>query len=97
MSDLISRQAVNKIIDKWLSNPFYELKDHIYEMTKKIHELPSADVRENIHGTWEHWKGEKFFDVPVCSNCGMTFSINARGWSFCPNCGDDKRKPTKGD
>lgn len=43
-------------------------------------------------GEWEHWKGEKFFDVPVCSNCGMTFSINARGWSFCPNCGDDKRK-----
>ena len=38
-------------------------------------------------GEWEHWKGEKFFDVPVCSNCGMTFSINARGWSFCPNCG----------
>lgn len=43
MSDLISRQAVNKIIDKWLSNPFYELKDHIYEMTKKIHELPSIE------------------------------------------------------
>lgn len=48
MSDLISRQAVNKIIDKWLSNPFYELKDHIYEMTKKIHELPSVENK----GEW---------------------------------------------
>ena len=46
MDDLISRQAVNKIIDKWLSNPDYELKDHIYEMTKKIHELPSVEIKE---------------------------------------------------
>lgn len=57
MSDLISRKAVNKIIDKWLSNPFYELKDHIYEMTKKIHELPSV---EN--------KGEPTY-YPPCIDC----------------------------
>ena len=40
--DCISRKAVDKIINKWLSHPDYELKDNIYDMTKKIHKLPSV-------------------------------------------------------
>ena len=91
MSDLISRQAIldrtvnrNSIWNKITDSEGNNLEDI-------LNSIPCADVRENIHGTWEHWKGEKFFDVPICSNCGMTFSINARGWSFCPNCGVDMR------
>ena len=38
--DYISREAVERIINKWLSHSDYELKDHIYSMTEKIHNLP---------------------------------------------------------
>lgn len=89
--DLISRQA---IIDRTVNrnsiwNTITDSEGNNLEDI--LNSIPCADVRENIHGTWEHWEGEKFFDVPICSNCGMTFSINARGWSFCPNCGADMR------
>ena len=40
--DCISRKSVDKIINKWLSHPDYELKDNIYDMTKMIHKLPSV-------------------------------------------------------
>ena len=40
--DCISRKEVNKIINKWLSHSDYELKDGIYDMTNKIHKLPSV-------------------------------------------------------
>ena len=45
--DCISRKAVSKIITKWLSNPYYELKDNIYDMTRKISKLPSVTPRTN--------------------------------------------------
>lgn len=38
--DCISRKAVSNIITKWLSHPDYELKDNIYDMTRKISKLP---------------------------------------------------------
>lgn len=41
---VISRKAVDRIIDKWLANPDYELKYAIYDMTKKIHKLPSVNT-----------------------------------------------------
>ena len=44
--DCISREAVERIINKWLSHTDYELKDHIYSMTKKIHELSSVTPQE---------------------------------------------------
>lgn len=46
--DCISRKAVNRIINKWLSHPDYELKDHIYSMTKKINSLPSVTPQEPV-------------------------------------------------
>ncbi|MDT3387702.1 MAG: hypothetical protein LIR46_08090 [Bacteroidota bacterium] len=44
--DCISRKAVERIINKWLSHSDYELKDHIYSMTEKIHNLPSVTPQE---------------------------------------------------
>lgn len=59
-----------------------------YEIIKQI---PSADVRENIHGTWEEWKGSRYPGLPICSNCKMGFSFNFKKYNFCPNCGADMR------
>ena len=49
--DTIGRKAVDKIINKWLSHPDYELKDNIYDMTKKIHKLSSVTPRTNLAET----------------------------------------------
>ena len=63
-----------------------------------VDHLPSADVRENIHGEWKHNKNN---DVIKCSECGFgimdsTFvweirnccgTIEDNPFNFCPNCG----------
>jgi len=90
MSDYISREEFENRIKPYDTSDSTDKALYNFAHNTLIC-CPSADVRENIHGTWEHWEGETFFDVPICSNCGMTFSRNARGWSFCPNCGADMR------
>ena len=51
------------------------------QITSLIEGLPSADVRENIHG---HWIATSECDT--CSECH--FKVVA-GFNFCPNCGAD--------
>lgn len=80
MSDYIDREEAKKCLKMGMA----------YE----IYKLPSADVRENVKGEWTEWQGEKFAGLPICSNCSMGFSIIAKGWSFCPNCGADMRGDT---
>lgn len=66
---------------------------------KFVKELPSADVRPNIHGHWEPkyptreemiYCQERYF----CSNCkGYVVDRIARlEFNFCPNCGADMRE-----
>lgn len=45
--------------------------------------MPTADVKEVVHGEWKANKlfGFKIFD---CSNCGI--HIETR-WNYCPHCG----------
>ncbi len=91
--DCISREAVERIINKWLSHSDYELKDHIYSMTEKIHNLPSIIPQprkghwieeRNDYGEIIHWH---------CSNCyDDSGFITTCKWDFCPNCGSDNRK-----
>lgn len=53
-------------------------------------ELPTADVRENVHGEWIkiHWKAFR------CSECKK---VSEYYTNFCPNCGADMRKEVKND
>ena len=94
MSDLISRQAVNKIIDKWLSNPFYELKDHIYEMAKKIHEIPSVEIK----GEWifdksiYNWRCSRCNQTPPPTGCAGSADFMATHFKFCSHCGAEMRR-----
>ena len=48
----------------------------------RIDAIPSADVRENVHGEWIEPKGVL---TSLCSECG--FINNSAKWNFCPNCG----------
>ena len=80
MSDYISREEIYKI--------FYRTKasDEIVGIYEKILDLPSADVRENIHGEWKaEFKGGR----KLCSNCGI-FNFS-KYKNFCPNCGADMK------
>ena len=81
MSDYISRE---------------EAKAHIGNKYINIllDEIPPADVRENIHGTWEEWKVGKYEGVPICSVCKHGFPLGFNQYNFCPNCGADMRGET---
>lgn len=92
MSDYISRVKVKFWLDENL--PFYyTTKARIKTLIKFDDEIPSADVRENIHGKWTEWKGRdgRYTGIPICSNCNTGFSIIAKEYNFCPNCGADMR------
>ena len=91
--DCISREAVERIINKWLSRSDYELKDHIYSMTEKIHNLPSVTpIRPKGH--WIVEKGGSYLGKRngCCSNCKDFYTNDWNVMSFCPNCGADMRE-----
>ena len=103
---LLERTGAN---ESCLSNA-RELKNHeaeqyfdklVFEdeqIASLIEELPSADVRPNIHGHWvEHKVGyifkQIYFSCSVCGNTLDPHGLNCgRGdANFCPNCGADMR------
>ncbi len=91
--DFVSRKAVEKIINKWLSHPDYELKDSIYDMTKKIHKLPSVTPKEKT-GHWILADKQNKEDVVndnfrfICSEC-LCSDIHAKNTivPYCWKCG----------
>lgn len=49
----------------------------------------TADVRPNIHATWEKiWRTDCECSEYVCSKCGCGEDYQT---DFCPNCGADMR------
>ena len=55
-----------------------------------LHDVPTADVRENVHAVWEKkWHPLYKTELPCCPICNL-FSVMR--WSFCPNCGADMRE-----
>ena len=71
-------------------------KDWVRRFEIAINAQPTADVRENVKGEWEHW-GSPFsdesevIDTIVCSVCGARFvepKDETKGeYNYCPNCG----------
>lgn len=84
MSDYISREKVLKLVAE-------SGKYSLMAMIADPEIIPSADVRENIHGTWEEWKGKVYENVPICSNCKHGFPLITKEYNFCPHCGADMR------
>ena len=73
---------------------------YMCEHFKKFAEkLPSADVRENVHGAWKlyGWPTEaqrlNCTEIYACSNCKYKVSsVHAIIFNFCPNCGCQMNK-----
>ena len=53
-----------------------------------IDKMPSADVRENIHGKWIDYDDD--YGSLACSICNKD-APNDIPWDFCPYCGADMR------
>ena len=85
MSDYISKKA---LLEKLKYMGDYNI-DIDYVTAEDIMSIPSADVRENIHGEWTEWKGRngRYNGIPICSNCNTGFPIVAKDYKFCPECG----------
>lgn len=81
----ISREQVlekEKYLDDWnIDLRYVDIED--------IKSIPSADVRENIHGEWI----DKGSLSCRCSKCGCK---NNKETVFCPNCGADMRGSANG-
>ena len=93
MSEYISREEV--LSRSYRTNDEYE--QEVVSVTD-IDSIPSADVRENIHGHWiRHLRndlGVKLNDCIECSECKTWFTTEELlRRSFCPNCGADMREP----
>lgn len=97
MSEYISKKNVREII---LNQPSR------YDMLENVKSAPSADVRENIHATWEEISdpidskyGKHNYVCPKCFRDPLYFVGGTEDWwcidkpHFCPNCGADMREP----
>lgn len=72
-----------------------------WQAQEAIDDAPTADVRENVHATWqrdiiEHGAVRVYEGKWECSNCGYgedvpTVMGKPTIWHFCPNCGADMR------
>lgn len=60
------------------------------QIQEKIDEMPSADVRENIHGEWI--RTNPLTDTFECSLCGYNILSEELITPFCPWCGADMRE-----
>lgn len=87
MSDYINRGEVRAKLTQYVSTHVYIVLPHIQKI---VDDMPSADVRENIHGEWQ----EDEFGFHHCSKCGWdSIDVDEKEFmpNFCPNCGADMR------
>ena len=86
--EYISREAAKKFIQSYRHST-----DVAFHMEEHIGEIPAADVRPVVRGTWIE---DGYYEEPcVCSNCGnpcMQIDDEKPRWNYCPNCGADMRE-----
>ena len=63
--------------------------ERLYVTYAEIDEMPSADVRENIHGEWQ--RTNPMTDTVECSLCHYQIISEELITPFCPWCGADMR------
>ena len=88
MSDYISREQA----DQKLEIAFLGLDREHYNIAKDLfNHIPSANVRENIHGEWI----QNFLGIDICSECGEPMrDRRVNHINFCNCCGADMRGET---
>lgn len=110
MSDYISREELLKAVDTWdkfgcdANTKLVPIKDcyvpyvHYDDIIHSIKAMPSADVRENIHGEWmpitQPWLDTQIYRCPCCGRHievpQYEVSTLTIRYPFC-HCGADMR------
>jgi len=100
MDDLISRQAVAKFLNDWLSclfeNCHKQSASDLKMIIKDFKNLPSAQP-ERKTGRWIPDNTDYYRTKFICSACGESEEVPTMGfgyapmWGYCPNCGADMR------
>lgn len=86
-NDYIRKQDAVDAVEYANGNMTWAERD---DCTKRLRELPPADVVPVIHGKWieEWWHGDK---TRKCSVCNLTQTVNVyKGevkFNYCPYCG----------
>lgn len=94
MSEYISKEAAKDNVSQFLSTHAFVV---LPELRKSFDKIPSADVRENIHGEWIFYD-EEFYPkcrfasavhhrIRECSICHHKIADFVGNMDFCPNCG----------
>lgn len=102
MTDYISRQAAIDAIQS-IVEPFAMIEPGTTrvigaavkdaDVITVLESLPTADVRENVHGDWDFEEYPDGYYHSECSICGSWFKedVFLNPYNFCPNCGADMR------
>ena len=89
--DLISRQAVQDYIAKYLSQYLYnDVRETVEVIDEYIGELPSVNPQEPKTGHWTH-DGSHWKNRFICSECG--YKLFEEQTNYCPNCGAKMIEP----
>ena len=89
-SDLISRQAVNTLIDELARAISHEkgcittLDRPTGEIMHDILDLPSVSVAEKV-GKWLLY--QKFTNGDMVLECSVCHNRHIVSWNYCPSCG----------
>lgn len=102
-TDYISREAAEERLNRLERESHHNSvlwPDHVEECREAIRDIPAADVRPVVRGSWRFEKGDgkTCVDGWVCTACNYGFHTNVPyfgGFNFCPQCGADMR-PKKG-
>lgn len=82
--DCISRQAVQDLISRWLSDYLLdETREALETINYKVGDMPSV-TSERPKGKWIEIEIDAGEFIYKCSKCGMRV-INP--YKYCPNCG----------
>lgn len=80
MADYIDRDMLAKEINRLSTHPLNEWDT--MGILLLLDSIPSADVRENVHGKWVEYPIAD--DYYQCSICGV---LSKGKFYFCSNCG----------
>ena len=86
MSEYISREAAKDNVSQFLSTHAFVV---LPELRKSFDKIPSADVRENVHGEWKRISPAGIYECSCCGQNVMTSDIEC--YKFCHGCGTRMR------
>jgi rubrerythrin len=86
-SERVVRAWTNEI--QRMETKFYRIVRRNRRYAEKLKQIPAADVRPVVRGTWTRVDYEPCGHDYICSECGC---MSDGPWNFCPNCGADMRE-----